>query len=165
MTSLPPLQLIAREKNWMDFAILLEEAMQRYDSYGLADPNAVRAAIGRMRRQLPSSLTSAVKAMQYLRERHPDVLGSRDAGIGCANVRLLARLAEVSPSAAAEAAPGVFAGDIRQVDLRAKLHALQHEAKDGERRIMRDGPRTMGPPLGAVPAPGSGDPRRPSVAA
>jgi hypothetical protein len=126
----PPLQAIAREKNWMEFALLLDAAMAEPARYGLDDAFAVRATVARMRRQLPSSLVGAVKAVRYLRQRRPDVLAGRDASIGCANVRLLERIASVSPAAAAEVEPRVLGGAIRTADLRARYAALRRERRE-----------------------------------
>jgi hypothetical protein len=119
MSPPPPLALVARERNWMDFALLLEAAMAQAPSYGLPDAFAVRAAVARMRRQLPSSLVTAIKAMEYLRANRPDVLAARDASIGCAQVRLLARLAAAAPEAAAAVEADVLRGALRMADLRA----------------------------------------------
>ncbi len=121
----PSLHAIAREKNWMEFAVLLEAAMDHPDSHGLPDPGAVRAAVARIRRQLPSSLSIALKAMRHLREHHPEVLASRDATIGCAPVRLLARIDALSRPSAAALAPLVFAGTVRQIELRLLYEALR----------------------------------------
>ncbi len=90
MSLRPSLHEIAREKNWMEFALKLETAMENCTSYGYASPEAVRAAVGRLRRQLPSSLVTALKAVRFLQTRHPEVLATRDARIGCAQVRQLA---------------------------------------------------------------------------
>jgi hypothetical protein len=119
---------IARERNWMEFAVRLEAAMAQPDSHGMPDAAAVRAAVARFRRQLPSTLTIALKAMQFLRDRHGEVLEARDARIGCAPVRLLARIAELSPAAEATLAPQVFARTIRQADLQAHYVALRQDS-------------------------------------
>jgi hypothetical protein len=132
MDTVTPLPQIAQEKNWMEFALLLESAMERFDSYGLPNPGAVRAAVGRLRRQLPSSLSTALKAMQFLRDRHPDVLAGRDASIGCAQVRVLSRIDAVSREAAAAVEGLVFAGSVRTVDLQAFHRALREQAQERE---------------------------------
>lgn len=129
MTASASLQSIAREKNWMEFAVRLEAAMAQPESFGLADAAAVRAAVGRMRRQLPSTLTIALSAMRYLRENHATVLAARDARIGCAPVRLLARIDTLSPSSAAALAPRIFAGSIRPAELRARYDILRQAAQ------------------------------------
>lgn len=116
---------IARERNWMEFAVRLEAAMAQPEGHGMPDAAAVRATVARFRRQLPSTLTIALKAMQFLREAHGEVLAARDARIGCAPVRLLARIAELSPTTAATLAPQVFARTIRQADLQARYSALR----------------------------------------
>lgn len=134
MTVRPSLQQIAQEKNWMEFALQLEAAMQDHHHYGLPDPAAVRAAVGRIRRQLPSSLTTALKAMQFLKQRHPEILETRNASIGCAQVRLLSRIEDLSPKTATELKAKVFAAAIRQSDLRAHHARLFHQPTQGDGR-------------------------------
>ncbi len=133
MSPSPSLLQIAREKNWMEFAVQLDTAMAQPDVHGLPDATAVRAAVARQRRQLPSTLTIALKAMQFLRDRHAEVLAARDARIGCAPVRLLARIADLSPAAAATLAPQVFARNVRQADLQARYAALRKRQRSGGR--------------------------------
>ena len=130
MTTPPTLRVVAREKNWMAFAQLLDAAMAEPPRYGLSDAGAVRAAVARLRRQQPSSLVPAMKAMEYLRERRPEVLERAEAPVGCAQVRLLARLAELAPEAAAAVEDRVLRGEVRGADLRAMIETETRRTAD-----------------------------------
>lgn len=122
---------IARKENWIDLGDALATAMETPEAYGLRTSDEVLQHVASLRGRKPHTLKNPLSSSQWLKERYPDEHRKRPSWLGMTLVMFLMNIEELAPQKAAELAPSVFAGRLKQVDLKAIYDGLREKRDSG----------------------------------